>query len=150
MEFNNFKILVFFLGISFIIFFLSGFIIVLLYKHQNKYLLNLQNINKIQADHSFAVLNSKIEIQESTFDFISREVHDNIGLQLTLAKRGLVNFSADKLILHPQLQEVNELISNVIVDLGNLSRSLSTDFISRNGLVPSVQREIAIINRSQK
>ena len=150
MEFDNFKILVFFLGISFIIFCLSGFIILLLYKHQNKYLLNLQNITKIQADHSFAVLNSKIEIQESTFNFISREVHDNIGLQLTLAKRGLVSFSTSNVITNPQLMEVYELISNVIVDLGNLSRSLSTDFISKNGLVSSLHREIAIINRSQK
>src|SRR6478735_7674501 len=147
MEFNNFKILVFFLGISFIIFFLSGFIIVLLYKHQNKYLLNLQNINKIQADHSFAVLNSKIEIQESTFNFISREVHDNIGLHLTLAKRGLVNFSNNNEITDPKLLQVHELISNVIVDLGNLSRSLSTDYILKNGLVCSIQREISIINR---
>jgi two-component system, NarL family, sensor kinase len=149
MEFDNFKILIFFLGICFIIFFLSGFIILLLYKHQNKYLMNLQNITKIQADHSFAVLNSKIEIQESTFNFISKEVHDNIGLQLTLAKRGLMNLSSDNSVANSDLHLVYELISNVIVDLGNLSRSLSTEFIIKNGLVSSIEREISIINRNQ-
>ena len=91
--------------------------------------MNLQNITKIQADHSFAVLNSKIEIQESTFNFISKEVHDNIGLQLTLAKRGLMNLSNDNSIANSDLHLVYELISNVIVDLGNLSRSLSAEFI---------------------
>ena len=112
--------------------------------------MNLQNITKIQADHSFAVLNSKIEIQESTFNFISKEVHDNIGLQLTLAKRGLMNLSPDDTIANTDLPFVCELISNVIVDLGNLSRSLSTEFITKNGLVASLQREVSIINRNQK
>ena len=32
------------------------------------------------------ILQTQLEIQEQTFQDISREIHDNIGLSLTLAK----------------------------------------------------------------
>ncbi len=65
---------------------MAVFISYIIYRYQqkqNKYYNELENL-KIM--HENDILQSQIEIQEQTFQHISKEIHDNIGQKLTLAK----------------------------------------------------------------
>ncbi|MFM7979443.1 MAG: histidine kinase, partial [Candidatus Fonsibacter sp.] len=45
-----------------------------------------KQMEQINIIHENDLLKSQIQVQENTFQNISREIHDNIGQKLTLAK----------------------------------------------------------------
>ena len=51
-----------------------------------------QRIELLKLDFENKILETKIEIQETTFNQISSEIHDNISLALTLAKLQITNY----------------------------------------------------------
>ncbi|MEI7733869.1 MAG: sensor histidine kinase [Ferruginibacter sp.] len=88
-------------------------------------------------------MQSQLEIQEQTFQNISREIHDNIGQKLTLAKLHLntLNYSLLEKTAHTVTDAVN-MISDAINDLSNLSRSMSSENILSNGLIKALEFEV--------
>ena len=90
------------------------------------------------------MLQSQLEIQEQTFQNISREIHDNIGQKLSLVKLyfNTLNYSnSDKTAL--QVADSVNIISQAINDLSDLSRSLSSENILNNGLIHALKFEVA-------
>ena len=79
-------IIIFLLVTTVIILLLTGLIISLIYMYQKKQLTYQQNLEKLKLDHEKNLMAAQLEIQEETFQHISREIHDNINLSLTLAK----------------------------------------------------------------
>jgi two-component system, NarL family, sensor kinase len=87
-------------------------------------------------------LQSQLEIQEQTFQKISREIHDNIGQKLTLAKLYLNTFDFDD--RHTAMQQVNDsvnIIGEAINDLSDLSHSMSSEIILNSGLIKALEFE---------
>lgn len=112
--------------------------------------LKQQNENlKIRFEQE--LLQTQIEIQEETFNHISEEIHDNIGQVLSFLK---LNLSHDDQMHRADLEEKisssKELVSAVIADLRNLSKSLSYDFIKDFGLIDSIKNELQKINNTGK
>ncbi len=99
---------------------------------------------KFRYIHRQRQLQTEIEIQEQTFQTISQEIHDNIGQLLSLAKLNLN--TAD--IANDKIQQSKELISESIVALRDLSKSLNAELIKEIGLSKSIQRELSILARS--
>src|SRR6266571_3941525 len=66
------------------------FILKLYDKKSKEYVVDLDNI---KLDHDKNILSTQIEIQEQTFENISREIHDNIGQKLSLIKLNLNTLS---------------------------------------------------------
>ena len=67
------------LGLIFLLFFTISII--------NKRKITAQKeLQIIKSEHEKELLQTKLEMQENTFQKISREIHDNISLGLTLAK----------------------------------------------------------------
>lgn len=114
-------------------------------KRKNKLLLEKERM-RIQFEQT--LLKSKLEIQEETFTYISRELHDNIGQTLSMAR---LNLNSVEL---PQLQEKVELIDNMleksIADLRHLSHSLDTDRIRKYGWLNEVKAQLEILKKSGK
>ena len=75
---------------------------------------------------------TQLEIQEDTFQHISREIHDNINLSLTLAKLNLntLNWSEKEKAIS-QVNSSIDLISQSIANLSDISKSLNSDIISK-------------------
>jgi two-component system NarL family sensor kinase len=122
-------------------------IIILLFyrkeKEKHKY-----EIDYLNVQNQKYLLGTRLEIQEQTFNQISREIHDHIGQRLTLA-RLYVNELAPK-IDGPELDILHEsssMIEEAIRDLKSLSRSLTANIIQTEGLIPALQLEI---NRIKK
>jgi signal transduction histidine kinase len=93
--------------------------------------------------HENNLLQSQIEIQEHTFQNISREIHDNIGQKLTLVKLHLNMINLKNNIPdHVKSNDSIQLLGEVISDLSDISRSLSSELILHNGLVKGLEFEI--------
>ena len=105
-------------------------------------------IDKMKSFHEKELLKTQLEIQEETFNKISREIHDNISLALTLSKLQLNNFmeSVDE---KPMLISTSiDLISKSLVDLNDISKSLDGNQLATHGLINTLESETAVLGRS--
>ena len=137
-------IICFFLTMLFVI-----FIIIFFLRHQKKVFLHTIEVNNINSIYEKELLSTKLLVQEQTFQHISRDIHDNIGQKLTLARLSLntIDFSlVDK--VESQVKQSAEIISQCLSDLRDISRSLSTEQILNNGLYKALENEVNLINRS--
>ena len=111
-------------------------------KRKNKLLLEKERMN---IEFEQTLLKSKLEIQEHTFNEISREIHDNIGQVLSLVRINLNTLKApddtDKVNL------MDELMGKAITDLRSLSHSLDADHIRNKGWMVAVTK---LLNDLQK
>ena len=127
---------------------LVAFMILILFLYQKKQVAFLQSLESLKLDHEKNLLKTKLEIQEQTFQNISREIHDNIGLSLTLAKLNLNMLELDKTEKSRELILSSvELISKSINDLSDISKSLNSEAISQQGLLNALQLEIDRLKR---
>jgi len=134
-----------------IILILSSFIILTTYIHRKKQISYLQNINQIHTDYEKNLLNSQLEIQEQTFQHISREIHDNISLSLTLAKLQLNTFDwRDPEKSTIKLESSIHLLGSSIAQLSDISKSLNADIIIQQGLLQALEEEIQRIRQADQ
>jgi len=92
------------------------------------------------------MLRVQLEIQDLTFSAISREVHDNVGQILSLAKVQLNLLSEDADKNGHLLEQAKENISNALIDLREIAKSLSNKKLISLGLLSSIQHEARRMN----
>ncbi|HKO80130.1 MAG TPA: ATP-binding protein [Chitinophagaceae bacterium] len=143
MQADKFDIVVFLIATTILILLLAGLIITLIYFYQKKQLAYQQNMETLKLNHEKTLMETQLEIQENTFQQISREIHDNINLSLTLAKLHLNTLNWDEREkTASQINSSIELISQSITNLSDISKSLNSDIISSQGLITAVNREV--------
>jgi signal transduction histidine kinase len=110
---------------------------------------DLRRLNELTISNEKNLLNTKLLVQEETFQHISRDIHDNIGQKLTLARLSLntIDFSMVDTVEN-QVKQTAEIISQCLSDLRDISRGLSTEQILNNGLYKALENEVNLINRS--
>jgi signal transduction histidine kinase len=114
-------------------------------KRKNRLLLEKEQMN-VQFNQT--LLHSKLAIQEETFNFIGKEIHDNIGQVLSLVRINLNTITAN-----PDEQKIflmDELMGKAITDLRNLSHSLDTDLIRNTGWIKASERILLAIQKTGK
>jgi two-component system, NarL family, sensor kinase len=80
------SIIIFIITSALLILLLIGFITTIIYRYQQKQNAYFKDIETLKTSHENSLLQAQLEIQEQTFQNISREIHDSIGQKLTLAK----------------------------------------------------------------
>ena len=126
-------------------------IILLVFIYQKKQHLYVREKEQLKVDFEKQILESKLEIQEQTFKYISQEIHDNIGQVLSLAKLTINTMTAnDAEVLNEKIDSSKNLVGKAIEDLRNLSRNLNTDYITDLGLSVSVENEIKILRNASQ
>ena len=114
-----------------------------LYFYRKRQISFLKEIEQIKLDYEKSLLSTQIEIQENTFQHISREIHDNISLSLTLVKLNLNTIDLNNLDkLKTQLDAALEQVSKAIIDLSDISKSLSSEIIINQGLLKALEKEV--------
>jgi len=113
--------------------------------------LNLKQQNEnLKVAFQQELLQTQIEIQEETFNHLSEEIHDNIGQVLSFLK---LNLNLKEGLSQSQLEEKisssAELVTAVIKDVRNLSKSLSYDYIKQFGLNEALKNELHRINLTE-
>jgi len=135
-------IIIFIAGITTLLLVFISFIITIVYKYQQKQNAYFKDIETLKATHENTLLQSQLEIQEQTFQNISREIHDNIGLKLTLAKLHLNTLNyADTNKVMIQVNDSVMMIGEAINNLSDISRSMSSEIILNNGLIKALEFE---------
>lgn len=128
-----------------------GFIVLVLIvmaQIQKRIKKNLLEINTLKIIHEKELLKTKLEIQEETFKKISREIHDNISLGLTLSKLQINNFLEKQNDINQLLSTSIDLIGKSLVDLNDISKSLDGNQLLSHGLINALESEISVLSRS--
>ncbi|MBO9594496.1 MAG: sensor histidine kinase [Niabella sp.] len=128
---------------------ITGGIIYFIIQYQRRKFRHLKEKADLQAAFEKDLLQSQIEIQEQAFNTISRELHDNIGQQLSLAKLNLNTLKAvsgqqDKNKIESSL----ELISNSIEQIRSISKTLLGEKISAIGVVEAIKNEAERLHKT--
>lgn len=149
MQTQNNNIVLFIIAITIILLFLLSFIAAILFLYQKKNILYYKQLEDVKNNYDKNLLQAQLEIQEQTFQEIAREIHDNIGLSLTLAKLQLNTI--DYVNAHKTAENVHSsiaLIGEAIHDLSDISKSFNSEAIKDQGLYSILKVEIEKIHRS--
>lgn len=90
------------------------------------------------------------ELSEHLMQQFGRELHDNVGHLLTCLRLELENRKLDNEALFDELETADRYLDETTEQLRLLSRSLNTDYITKNGLIPSMQLEISRYQQLKK
>jgi two-component system, NarL family, sensor kinase len=143
MQTNTSQVIVFIILSTAMLFLLAGLMISILYMYQRRLYFFKKNINNMILDHEKNLLHAQVEIQEQTFQEISKEIHDNISLSLTLAKLNLNTLDWQNInTLSDSISSSIQIIGSAINELSNLSRSMNSEIIKNLGLHKAIKMEL--------
>lgn len=126
---------------------LATILILVIYLYQQRRLIHMQSIKELGFKHEKNLISSQLEIQENMFRHISQEIHDNIGLTLSLVKLRLNTLDINDIAqIKGQIGVTVELLTESIDQLKDISRSLNADVIHSYGLIRALENEINRIN----
>jgi signal transduction histidine kinase len=130
-----------------LLFVIGAFISIVFILYQKKFHFN-KKLLKVESDYQENMLLTQLEIQEQTFQQISREIHDHIGQRLTLA-RLYINSLLESINITQidALKESSNLIEEAIGDLKHLSRSLTANIIRDEGLLQALKLEVERVSK---
>ncbi|GAB2493837.1 MAG: histidine kinase [Cytophagales bacterium] len=115
-------ILILFGGIFFA-FFMSVFVVAIVVLHRQRQVQNQEKLKQLKVEYDKMLSDIEMEIQQDTLTHVGRELHDNIGQLLSLAK---LNLNSSK----PERQaEGKEFLNQIIQEVRNLSKSLNLDWV---------------------
>jgi two-component system, NarL family, sensor kinase len=123
-------------------------VIISIYFFSKKEIKFKNDLNELKNKQEKEILKAQLEIQEETFRKISREIHDNISLGLTLAKLQLNNAIISDSKDTDTLMATVDLISKSLVDLNDISKSLDAKQMVAHGLINALQSEVDVIKKS--
>jgi two-component system, NarL family, sensor kinase len=117
------KYLLFLFGGIFFAILMTLFVVGIILVHRQRQLRNKQKLDQVKAEYEKTLLDTEFEIQQETLTQVGRELHDNIGQLLSLAK---LNLNSSK----PEKQaEGKEYINQIIQEVRSLSKTLNLDWV---------------------
>ncbi|WP_412468427.1 sensor histidine kinase [Pedobacter sp. KLB.chiD] len=128
--------------------FLSITIVFFMLYFQKKKFQYAKERDELEKQYGEQLLQSRLEMQEQTFDTISQEIHDNVGQLLSLAKLQLSLLEKQELSDNVLITEIKGNVGNALTDLRDIAKSLSTSRIQELSLVQAVEQELQRINRA--
>ena len=96
---------------------------------------------ELQAAFQGQLRQARVEIQHHTLTYLAREIHDNVGQILSLAKIQLSSFREGDPIDFPLLCDARENVARSLQDLRNLARSIHIGQFRSFDIVNAVVQE---------
>lgn len=115
---------------------MSTFVIAMVFIHRQRQAQNRQKLDQIKLEHEKTVLNIENEIQQETLAHVGRELHDNIGQLLSLAK---LNFGSVKPEKHAAGREI---LTQAIQEVRGLSKELNLDWVEEISINEFVEQQL--------
>jgi signal transduction histidine kinase len=142
------KIIIIVLLCSLIVLGLALTILSLIGKYKRGINKSKKELELIKIDYEKKILQIQLEIQETTFNKISSEIHDNISLGLTLSKLQINNYLEKKDTDSSKLVLAVDLISKSLIDLNDISKSLDGNQLLEYGLINAIESEINVLRQT--
>ncbi len=108
-----------------------------------------QKICFLTSKYEKEILKTRLEVQEDISNKISREIHDNISLGLTLSKLQINNFIEITQNNNHLLSSSVDLITKSLIDLNDISKSHDSSQLFSHGLISVLEAEVEVIRRSR-
>ena len=133
---------------SIILILLANLLIFVLFIYQKRHNQHIRELHAIKEKYDKEILKTQLEIKEQTMHNISQEIHDNIGQVLSLANLQLTAIELeDNPYATQKIENSMKLVSKVIVDLRDLSRTLDPGNIARIGLKEAIRFDLELMER---
>jgi two-component system, NarL family, sensor kinase len=127
------------------------FIIIILFLIQKKQQGFTNDLITVKADYERELYKAQLEIQEQTFQEIAREIHDNVGQMLSLAKLGLGTLDFERTEeAKESISEISDILEKSLEDLRHMSRSMNAEIIKNGGLKKSIEMQVGFLQRGGK
>jgi two-component system, NarL family, sensor kinase len=130
------QIALIFFGGAFLAILMSTFIVSMVVLHRQRQVQNRQKLEHLKAENEKMLLHVENEIQQETLSHIGRELHDNIGQLLSLAKLNLNSIKPEK------QAEGKAYINQIIKEVRDLSKTLNLDWVESVTLDGFIQQQL--------
>ncbi len=129
---------------SIILLLLSVFIISFVFKYRQAQLNMILERQNLQH----AKLKAEVEIREYTLNYVSKELHDNLGQIASVLKINLTLIARENIHSSPRLYESQDLIQKLINEIKSVSKSLNSGNVLKIGLTKALENDIARVNKT--
>lgn len=148
----NREIILTFIGASIVMLLLVLFLVLFALLFRKRQFKHKQEKAALQARYAQEMLQTQIEVQNTTLQQIGQELHDNIGQLLSVARINLniLEETEQSQENKEYIFQTNEIIESTINDLRNLTKSLDGDFVKDFGLQESLAHELLRIRKTNK
>lgn len=148
----NREIILTIIGVSILMLLLVLFLILFTLLFQKRQFKYKQEKAALHARYAQEMLQTQIEVQNTTLQQLGQELHDNIGQLLSVAR---INLNILEEMEHGSeareyILQTNEVIEHSIEDLRGLTKSLDGDFVKNFGLEESLAHELLRIRKTNK
>lgn len=141
-------IILFLIISTLLILLLLAFIMSILFLYKKKQLGFTSELENVKMNFEKELLKTELEIKENTFQYMSQEIHDNIGQLISLAKLQLNTLDRKTPEnLDYQVIYATNLLTTALDDLRDLSKSMSSEIIKNCGLKEAVFLQVTQLKR---
>ena len=133
------QIVIFVISSLILITIMISFFVTIIFLYRKRQQQFEQNLFQTKLDYEKSILLTQVEIQEQTFQHISKEIYDNINLSLTLTKLNLHTLD------WTQQEKADQKIKNsidiliiTIAKINNFSNRFITDTLYHHKLLMSL------------
>ncbi len=128
-----------------------AFIVKILFFVQKKQEGFLNDLMAAKTNYERELYKAHLEIQEQTSQEIGREIHDDVGQGLSLAKLGLNTLDLTKTEeAKDSIIEISDILEKALDSLRHISRTLNAEIIIKGGLIKSIEMQVGFIRRGGK
>lgn len=106
----------------------------------------------MKNNHLQELLSTQLEMQTQTMQYIGREIHDSVGQKLTLASLYTQQLAYENKapLINYKIENISHIINESLVELRQLSKSLTDDSIADNTITALLQQECNKVNDTKK
>jgi signal transduction histidine kinase len=128
---------------------LFGFVVFLIpIVHRAKQMALEAGLANLKTAYDRQLLQSQVEIQEQTLKTVSRELHDNIGQKIYLAKLCLSTLEVEAPDSHGNLQLLGACLTEAAEGLHILLDNLNVDLINKGDLENAIDGLVSQLERT--
>jgi signal transduction histidine kinase len=127
--------------------FIAG-IIIFIREYRIKKKAHIKQIETIDETHKKDLLETQVEIQTQTMQYIGQEIHDNIGQKLTLASLYTQQLAFENKMpqVSKSIENIGDIIDESLKELRQLSKSLTDNSIETYTISQLLKNECQKIN----
>lgn len=138
-------------GITLFFLLVAGLLLWYISIYNNKKKQHIQEKFRMQKQFENTLLQSQLEVQEQTRQYIAEELHDNAGALSSLIKinLSLIEQAASDEKRTALITDTKALVKTLILDLKQLAIGLNTSVIKNQGFVNAISAEVERIQKLQ-
>ncbi|MEO8067592.1 MAG: ATP-binding protein [Flavobacteriales bacterium] len=124
-----------------------GLVVLLLVLNQQRRTKHRAELAEVRVQHAEEVRAVEKEVMNATLAEVGRDLHDNIGQLLTVARMGVMQL-AKSAPNEPRAPQVKETLDNTIAEVRRLSKTLMADRWNELSLADAIREECERVQRN--